>query len=73
MAKGLMGADTPEKHIGLLLFSGHLLCGNGLLSLLQIGIRLGLFLSCVLAYCFGGLVAHSVFAFRLLVCSPAVF
>jgi hypothetical protein len=53
-------APARWKQTGLLPFAGHLLRGNGLLSLLQIAIGLGLFLCCVLVYCFGGLVAHGV-------------
>jgi hypothetical protein len=56
----------------LFLLASHLLCGDGLLFLLDRAIGFGLFLGCLLAYCFRGLVAHDV-AFRLIVCSPAAF
>jgi len=63
MAKGLMAPARPRTKQGLVPFASHLLRSNDLLSLFQIAIGLGLFLRCVLVYCFGGFVAHGVMPF----------
>jgi hypothetical protein len=66
----LKGASLSRYQKRSLLFAGYLLRRNGLAFLLLRAVGLGLLLSGVLIYGFGGLVAHIV-QLSLMVSSPA--